>query len=208
MRHAIHTVFCLWLCAAPGQATIPDCEDLAEHAGQAEGVPSGVMRAIARIESGYTVGGQFRAWPWTINRAGKGSYHPSKSEALALAQAALKSGRRNVDLGCMQINWRWHGSAFDGVSDMLDPVKNTRYAARFLRLLHDRHGSWDSAIRHYHSADPARGTAYAARVKRHMTTDHAPRPAAPTQPVRQAGLLQRAPRPLLGGTPARPLIAR
>ena len=90
--------FCLWLCAAPGQATIPDCEDLAEHAGQAEGVPSGVMRAIARIESGYTVGGQFRAWPWTINRAGKGSYHPSKSEALALAQAALKSGRRNVDL--------------------------------------------------------------------------------------------------------------
>ena len=40
--------------------------------------------------------------------------------------------------GCMQINWRWHGSAFDGVSDMLDPVKNTRYAARFLRLLHDR----------------------------------------------------------------------
>jgi hypothetical protein len=47
---------------------------------------------------------------------------------------------------------------------MMDPQHNTRYAAAFLKDLHSRHGSWTQAIAHYHSADPRRGAAYAAKV--------------------------------------------
>jgi hypothetical protein len=76
----------------------------------------------------------------------------------------LASGIRNVDLGCMQLNWRWHATAFPDAATMIDPVANTRYAARFLRDLHAQHGSWAQAVAHYHSADPTRGAAYAAKV--------------------------------------------
>jgi hypothetical protein len=123
------------------------------------------MSAIARVESGHTVQGTFRAWPWTLNEAGRGSYLASKQEALAALDHVLASGRRNVDIGCMQINWRWHGAQFTTLAQMMDPVENTRYAARYLRNLHKELGDWDLAVMRYHSADHARGHAYMRRVK-------------------------------------------
>jgi hypothetical protein len=147
-----------------------DCEALAAHAGEAEGLPPGLLVAIARVESGKSHGAGVKAWPWTLNQAGKGSYHDTKADALTRLDTILAEGIRNVDLGCMQLNWRWHGSAFSDASEMLDPVMNTRYAANFLRDLHDRHGDWSVAVAHYHSADPHRGERYAARVESVLET--------------------------------------
>jgi hypothetical protein len=72
---------------------------------------------------------------------------------------------QNVDLGCMQINWRWHAAEFVDAASMMDPATNTRYSARFLRELHDRFGDWDSAVAAYHSADATRGAAYGRKVE-------------------------------------------
>lgn len=50
-----------------------------------------------------------------------------------------------------------------GVPDceaMLDPETNIRYAVRFLKELHTRKGSWEAAVKHYHSPDPDRGARY------------------------------------------------
>lgn len=140
------------------------CETLAARAGAEAGLPVGLMAAIARVESGHGTEQGRRAWPWTLNEGGKGSYHPSREAALDHLKQVLAGGTRNVDLGCMQLNWHWHGAAFADAAAMIDPVANTRYAAQFLRDLHDRHGSWAKAVAHYHSRDPARGAAYAARV--------------------------------------------
>lgn len=169
-----------------GATATPDCEDLAEQAARTEGVPEGVLSAIARVESGRSVQGVFRAWPWTLNQAGVGSYHDSEQSALLTLQQILATGHRNVDIGCMQINLRWHAEAFTDLREMLDPVRNTRYAARFLRELHDRFGDWDEAVMRYHSNDPARGQAYADRVlrQREMAKDTGPQGEASGGPVR------------------------
>ena len=149
--------------AAPAEADAPDCEALAEAAAERHGIPEGVLAAIARTESG---GGPRRsAWPWTLNMGGEGMYLDSAEAALAQLQGVLDAGRTNVDVGCMQVNWRWHGEAFDSLDQMLDPVVNTEYAARFLVDLWRREGTWDAAVQAYHSTDPERGAAYLARVE-------------------------------------------
>lgn len=149
---------------AATSAMAPDCETLAASAARAADIPEGLLPAIARAESG---GGPRRsAWPWTLNVQGQGAYFETREAALARLREVLASGVRNVDVGCMQINFRWHGHEFATIEDMMDPVANTRYAARFMGELHGRFGDWMVAARHYHSADPERGAAYLARVQR------------------------------------------
>lgn len=158
----------VWTAPAQARQTAPaphfDCEALATVAGAELGLPPHLLPAIARVESGTNVDGQHRAWPWTVNQGGRGSYHASPDAALARVAALLAAGVRNVDLGCMQINWRWHNAEFDTAASMIDPAQNTRYAARYLRMLFDRHGDWALAVAHYHAGDAARGRAYADKV--------------------------------------------
>jgi len=152
----------LFVCPLPSSATVqaPDCEALAKAAGREAGIPEGILPAIARVESGRNG----KAWPWTLNQAGVASYHPTKEAALHQLAEILASGAQNVDLGCMQINWRWHSAEFANASDMLDPVVNTRYAARFLADLRSRLGTWDDAVAAYHSNQPVQGAAYERKV--------------------------------------------
>ncbi len=164
----------LWLVAA-GKAwgvtdtgAAPSCEHLAAQAAARHGLPPGLIKAVALTETGRTVDGQYRAWPWAINVAGQGHYPDSKAEALARLHELRARDMRSFDVGCMQINYRWHGQEFDSLEAMLDPATNTDYAARYLAQLQKREGSWDAAIRRYHSSDRDRGASYLARVRSHM----------------------------------------
>ena len=145
-------------------STLPDCEALAAQAGAEMGLPEGLLPAVARVESGRSHQGRALAWPWTLNQGGRGSYHPTREEALQRLSQILASGARNVDIGCMQINWRWHRDGFADTGSMMDPVLNTRYAARFLRDLYQRYGNWTTAVAAYHAGDPSGGGAYVGRV--------------------------------------------
>lgn len=148
-------------------ANTPDCEAVAEQTAARHGLPSGLMPAISRVETGLKQGEKgVRAWPWTLNVQGKGYYFKTREDALAKLREVIASGVRNVDVGCMQINYRWHSSNFASIEEMMEPRSNTAYAARFLTELKDRHGSWEEATRHYHSADDTRGEAYLGRVSR------------------------------------------
>lgn len=175
-------LICVTAAPSPAQSAPPDCEELAASAGADAGIPAGLLPAMARVESGKSIQGTVKAWPWTLNNAGNGTYHDSLPDALARLDTLLASGTRNVDLGCMQLNWRWHSSAFADASAMMDPKANTRYAAAFLRDLHQRHGTWTAAVAHYHSSDSARGKAYAAKVAR----VHEQIVAAPAPPIHMA----------------------
>ena len=42
---------------------------------------------------------------------------------------------------------------------------NVSYAASFLLQLKNKHGSWDKAIKHYHSSDPKKNKPYLIKVK-------------------------------------------
>jgi hypothetical protein len=212
MKPVFASLFALLAWLSLAKADIPDCEALAERAARMEGVPAGILSAIARVESGQTVQGAFRAWPWTLNQAGQGRYLASKYEALAVLDGALAAGRRNIDVGCMQINWHWHGAQFATLSQMIDPVENTRYAARYLRDLHQKLGDWELAIMRYHSADHDRGQAYAQRVRRQMRG--ATQPDSTAQPRRArdsghlSGLLAHPGAALVAMETARPLMGQ
>ena len=151
-------VSCAFTLAA--QASEPDCEAMAAEVGRLAQLPDGYLPAISRIESGRQRDGKRRAWPWTLNHSGKGLYFESKAEALAYLKTATAKGRTNIDVGCMQINHYWHGHTFGSLEEMIDPVKNVKYAAAYLAELYERHGSWVEAVKHYHSPDEARGVRY------------------------------------------------
>lgn len=149
------------LCApAALAATVPDCEAMAARIGAAEGLPAGLLPAISRIESGRRMGKTTRAWPWTLNHAGKGLFFETRAEAMAYLRKTVAKGPRNIDVGCMQINNYWHGKEFPSLDAMMEPETNIRYAVRYLKELFRETGSWDAAVRRYHSPDPERGARY------------------------------------------------
>ncbi|NVO26315.1 lytic transglycosylase domain-containing protein [Donghicola sp. C2-DW-16] len=148
-------------------ARVPSCEAQALQAEKAAGIPTYLLAAITRTETGHTRRGRgFGAWPWTLNIKGKGYYYESREEAIAAFRDAIAQGLTSIDVGCMQLNYRWHGQAFSSIEDMFDPVSNAAYAAQFLTSLKDRHGSWEEAVKRYHSSTDALGTKYLARVEK------------------------------------------
>ncbi|PQO23419.1 hypothetical protein C2I36_08235 [Rhodobacteraceae bacterium WD3A24] len=206
---------------APAHATGPAqlCERAAHGAARATGVPRDVLMAIALAETGRRNGESVRPWPWTVNMEGDGRWFSTAEEALAHAERRHAAGARSFDIGCFQINHRWHGEAFDSIEQMFEPAANARYAARFLARLHDELGSWEAAAGAYHSRTPALAERYAARVARYRRTlarDGASPPARPATPARPEardgaaprrarGLIRQASGPLLalGPTGAR-----
>ncbi|WP_417727014.1 transglycosylase SLT domain-containing protein [Roseovarius sp.] len=156
----------LWLPFAALAAPV-NCEGLAAQAAERYGLPGGLLSAIARTESGRAQGESgTRAWAWTANVRGKSYYYQSKDEALRHLRQLVARGEREFDVGCMQLNYRWHGEKFDDLEHMIDPAQNTDYAARYLSELRSETGSWDGATRYYHSRDPSRGAAYLGRVRK------------------------------------------
>ena len=153
----------LILAAAPAQADESDlCVAAAQDAERLSGVPLDVLLAVSLTETGQ--GG--RPWPWTVNLEGEGHRFATRDEATAFAEAALAAGRDSFDVGCFQLNWRWHGDKFVSVAQAFDPLANASYAAAFLRDLGAELGDWSVAAGAYHSRTPARVAPSSGRTSR------------------------------------------
>lgn len=137
------------------------CLEAAAEASSTTGVPYEVLRAIATVETGR----KGQPWPWTANLGGDGHWFDSADEAERSVSEALSEGATNVDLGCFQLNYRWHGEKFASLADMLDPTQNATYAAEFLADHFARTGDWALAAAAYHSATPEYATAYQAKFE-------------------------------------------
>jgi len=148
----------------------------ASYAGMAEKthrLPSGLLRAIAKVETGRTrkAEGEVLAWPWTVMAEGKGRYLPSKAAAIAEVEALRARGVKNIDVGCMQINLYYHPKAFDNLEAAFDPATNTEAAARILVAFKDTWGSWTRAVGNYHSNTPVLSGPYRVKVYRTLFKD-------------------------------------
>jgi hypothetical protein len=144
------------------------CEQAAIHHERVNGLPRALLAAVALAESGrYSRETKTSyAWPWTINAEGRAYYFKTKEEAVRTTQRLLDGGMRSIDIGCMQVNLRYHPDAFLSLEDGFDPMTNVEYAADFLLRLHGQTGHWPKAVAHYHSQTSARGGQYFARVIR------------------------------------------
>ncbi len=142
------------------------CEQAARIASGETGVPLNVLRALALMETGRQIpGGQpsLSPWPWATNQAGASSWFDTMDEAVLQVQGLLETGIGNVDLGCFQLNYRWHAAQFASVKDMFDPLQNARYAARMLARLYRDRGDWSLAAGAYHSGTANLAGRYRAR---------------------------------------------
>jgi hypothetical protein len=155
----------VWPIAATG-STVDRCGAIAGQIERAQDIPPGLLQAVALAESGrkHPAHGRHQAWPWAVRAGAEGFYLPSKAAALAKVRALRQEGRSNIDVGCMQINLGYHGSAFRSLEDAFEPAHNVAYGARFLKELQHETGSWARATGRYHSAEPDRSQAYRARV--------------------------------------------
>ncbi len=162
------TLFCLAL--GPATAARSNisaiCDSAAEVASRESGVPMDVLRAISLTETGRKADGEFRPWPWTVNMEGIGKWFDDVSSAQQYVDRHFARGARSFDVGCFQINFKWHGAAFGSLEDMFDPVTNARYAARFLKELYQEFGDWSKAAGAYHSRTPKFARKYMARFDR------------------------------------------
>ena len=118
------------------------CLSGARRAEAQHGIPSGLLQSITRVEAGRKmVTGEFMPWAWTLNDAGEGLFFDNREAAMRYHEAAVTAPGHSVDVGCMQVNTKWHMEGFHNFSDMLDPVQNADYAAGFLLDLHEAHQS-------------------------------------------------------------------
>jgi hypothetical protein len=145
------------------------CEAYLEKHSVRENVPLGVLYAVGMTETGK--GGKLH--PYALNIEGESVIESSKSEALQSFLLAKKRGKTLIDLGCMQVNHHYHGKEFASVSAMLDPETNIAYAAKLLRQLYQRHGSWTVAVARYHASprnQPAQRRYVCAVIKNLVAT--------------------------------------
>lgn len=142
------------------------CERAIVNGARRGGVPPEVLYAISLTETGRMTNGRLRPWPWAINREGKGHWFKTREEAVAFGKQSLADGRKSFDVGCVQINYRWHGHAFPSIEDMFDPEWTATYAAQFLRTLYEERGNWSEAAGAYHSLTPHYAGIYRKRFDR------------------------------------------
>jgi soluble lytic murein transglycosylase-like protein len=150
-------------CAEAGSLA---CEREMTRASAAAGVPLNVLYSVGLTETGRR--GELE--PFDMNVDGREVRSQSLAEALARFAAAKAQGAKLIDVGCMQINARWHGSHFASPGAMFDPVLNVGYAANFLKALKAEAGNWTLAVARYNAGpdNPAAERTYVCAVIRNM----------------------------------------
>lgn len=138
-----------------------DCPGLIARTEAARNIPRGLLMAIAVTES--ALNGQPN--PFAMNIAGR-AYHASGFQDMANVIAAnWQRGVRSIDVGCMQVNLKYHGSKFARLTDLLDPATNVNYGASYLITLATDAGSWKDAVMSYHNKNnPTRRSWYGCKV--------------------------------------------
>ncbi|WP_374434158.1 lytic transglycosylase domain-containing protein [Tabrizicola sp.] len=145
------------------------CVAAIRQAEKAHGIPADLLLAIGLQEAGLGLQGSTTVWPWSLNVDGEGFRFDTREEAEDFLARELDAGAQSIDVGCLQVNLRWHPGAFPSPAAGFDPERNADYAARFLRGLHDETGDWLEAAGRYHSATDGLKDAYLAGVERNLS---------------------------------------
>ena len=129
--------------------------DVYLRAAAATGIPVELLLAISHVESGFQ--------PHALNVSGRSFFPTSIYEAVGL----LKQSGDNVDIGLMQVNWRYWGNRFGlSKSELLDPQLNVLVGAKILEHCIRVSGSWWHGVGLYHSPENYRQRAYIEKVLR------------------------------------------
>jgi|YelNatPaOPRAMG01_1025707.scaffolds.fasta_scaffold04792_9 hypothetical protein len=122
-------------------------------ASRRTGVPLALLAAVAGVESDYH--------PWALNIHGQQVYCRSRKQA----EQILLGAPDNVDIGLMQINYKFWGPRLKvSKLQLLDPRSNLFYGALILKQCLARGGDIWRRISDYHSGGVAARNRYNRRV--------------------------------------------
>ncbi len=137
-------------------------------------IPPAVLYGVALAESGQRIKkGVFKPWPWTLNVAGVPRRYATRKAAYQGLAYYLHKGIKSIDIGFMQVNWRYHRKKLGSPWQALDPFHNIRTAATILQEEYKNTGVWKTAIGRYHSPgqksdQKKRALNYANRVMKYI----------------------------------------
>lgn len=139
-------------------------------------IPPDILYSIAFAESGYQYRSVYNPWPWTLNIEGKAYRFTDKASTLVRLRRAINH-QQSVDIGIMQINWRWHKHRFNTIESTLDPYTNLQVGAKILLEQHHIINDWWLAVGRYHAPSQnqrsiQRAKQYALRVQKHWRRIH------------------------------------
>ena len=160
MRNIPTFISALLVASALAGPAAAGCVASLVQAAARHGVPADLMLALGHAESGWKA--------FAVNSAGASHFPETEAEAVALVRSEQARGIVSIDVGCGQINLRWHADAFADLSEAFDPEFNAEYAARFLAELKAAHGDWTTAVAHYHSSDPEAQQIYLDRIQQRL----------------------------------------
>lgn len=175
------SLFCTGSATLAGNAA-DLCRAALQDAARETGVPVDVLNAVTLLETGRGTNGGLDPWPWALNVGGQGVWPATRAEAVATITRHLSGGQNSIDIGCFQINWRWHGEHFASPDALIDPRTNALYAARFLLSLYQEFGDWTRAAGAFHSRTETHAAGYRTRFA--ALRDTVPSPTAPVGRIR------------------------
>ena len=153
--------------AAPASAQVADygvtsdCPRLIAQTEARRNIPRGLLMAIALTESGN----RGTPSPYAMNIAGRSHFAQSGQEMANIINSNWGRGVRSIDVGCMQVNLKFHAENFSRLTDLLNSVTNVEYGASYLIKLAKESGSWKSAVMSYHNKkNPTRRAWYGCKV--------------------------------------------
>lgn len=120
-----------------------DCKNLIKQLEQVHGIPAGLLAAIGAVESEHT--------PFAVNCNGKARMFTNHDAAKQYIRELRNQGIIDINIGILQINYAYHQKRFKTAEEFLDPNNNVPYAAKYLASLKQIHGSWEKAVKFYHS---------------------------------------------------------
>ena len=133
-------------------------------------IPVPLFYAVALAESGKMIGSikRRRPWPWTLNIAGEGLYFRSRLEAWRTLDQLLRAGQEGVDIGLMQVNWRFHQHRLGNSWLALEPYHNLTVGAEILKACYAERRDWWASVGCYHApSNTNRAKRYRVRVAAH-----------------------------------------
>lgn len=154
----------LALAAGPARAE----ESCVSHAIEAErelNIPSGLLVAVALVESGL----DGSPHPFAMSVQGRAIYASSAKDASRFLRDKKGELRSNTYVGCMQLSVSTHRSKFSPVERMVEPRENVWYAGRLLVRLHGEEGNWRSALARYNGGSMRSAQEYVCKVWQHVS---------------------------------------
>ncbi|WPX97821.1 Putative lytic transglycosylase [Candidatus Fokinia cryptica] len=129
-------------------------------------ISENLLLAITVVESGIynSEAGMALAWPWTIGIAGESYRFSTKSEAIKFFNSKVNQGISNIDVGCSQINYRYHAHNFENIEQMIEPANNIAYASYLIVQNYKNTSEWLKAVAQFHSLTPIYAKKYTEKI--------------------------------------------